>query len=97
MSVYDHITRLFSYFYTATIDMIEDIRKSIKSLLFSEIHAPEEVRFNDDEIIQDTHEEFNLDRFLSGKLLLGYQLLFDYQLPWIRYLLSVVRLLVKTF
>lgn len=68
MSVYDHITRLFSYFYTATIDMIEDIRKSIKSLLFSEIPAPEEVRFNDDEIIQDTHEEFNLDRFLSGKL-----------------------------
>lgn len=68
MSVYDHITRLFSYFYTATIDMIEGIRKSIKSLLFSEIPAPEEVRFNDDEIIQDTREEFNLDRDLSDKL-----------------------------
>ena len=66
MSVYDHITRLFSYFYTATIDMIEGIRKSIKSLLFSEIPAPEEVRFNDDEIIEDIKEVFTLNQSLSS-------------------------------
>ena len=65
MQVYDRVFKLYSGFISAALSFVERVRLGITSRLSDNYDYPEEIRFNDDEILVDEKESLILEKYLE--------------------------------
>ena len=65
MQVYDRVFKLYSGFISAALSFVEKVRLGITSRLSDNYDYPEEIRFNDDEILVDEKESLILKKYLE--------------------------------